>query len=73
MFAGVAQPGQRRKVQILISKEFVGSNPTSRIFHYQVFLVILGIIMSDTSNLRLSISKYLSILKTPHLQFNQFG
>ena len=31
--AGVAQPGQRRKVQVLISQEFVGSNPISRINH----------------------------------------
>ena len=29
--AGVAQPGQRRQVQGLISQEFVGSNPTPRI------------------------------------------
>ena len=31
--AGVAQPGQRRKVQDLISQEFVGSNPISRTMH----------------------------------------
>ena len=29
--AGVAQLGQRRKVEVLIPKGFVGSNPISRI------------------------------------------
>ena len=40
--AGVAQPGQRRKVQDLISQEFVGSNPTSRTTYCNVTCVLVS-------------------------------
>jgi hypothetical protein len=39
--ARVAEPGQRRKVEGLVSKEFLGSNPIPRIIrslHYREFL-----------------------------------
>ena len=41
-WAEVAEPGQRRRIEVPISKEFVGSNPTLRTISFGLTAYFLG-------------------------------